>query len=116
MIAAGGVGGAVLAGVALVDWHYALRYVGVLGTQLTLFNWLTSYDSPQVALHSTLFFFQSSYMHRDAGWPGIRQITCRHNAFWSIQVCLLPVCGFANVQNVVLQVHDLLASAACWPA
>ncbi|KAL0031642.1 hypothetical protein WJX77_011344 [Trebouxia sp. C0004] len=50
VIAAGGVGGAVLAGVALVDWHYALRYVGVLGTQLTLFNWLTSYDSPQNAL------------------------------------------------------------------
>lgn len=50
VIAAGGVGGAVLAGVALVDWHYALRYVGVLGTQLTLFNWLTSYDSPQDAL------------------------------------------------------------------
>ena len=54
VIAAGGVGGAVLAGVALVDWHYALRYVGVLGTQLTLFNWLTSYDSPQVALHNIL--------------------------------------------------------------
>lgn len=48
MIAAGGVGGAVLAGVALVDWHYALRYVGVLGTQLTFFGWLSSYDSPQV--------------------------------------------------------------------
>ncbi|DBB10659.1 TPA: hypothetical protein ACH3X3_007167 [Trebouxia sp. C0006] len=50
VIAAGGVGGAVLAGVALVDWHYALRYVGVLGTQLTLINWLTSYDSPQDAV------------------------------------------------------------------
>ena len=58
VIAAGGVGGAVLAGVALVDWHYALRYVGVLGTQLTLFNWLTSYDSPQVAPH--ILFLHSS--------------------------------------------------------
>ena len=48
VIAAGGVGGAVLAGVALVDWHYALRYVGVLGAQLTFFSWLSSYDSPQV--------------------------------------------------------------------
>ena len=60
MIAAGGVGGAVLAGVALVDWHYALRYVGVLGTQLTLFNWLTSYDSPQVVPHSILYFFSQA--------------------------------------------------------
>ena len=48
LIAAGGVGGAVLAGVALVDWHFALKYVGVLGAQLTFFNWLSSYDSPQV--------------------------------------------------------------------
>ena len=25
-----------------------MRYVGVVGTQLTLISWLTSYDSPQV--------------------------------------------------------------------
>ena len=48
VIAVGAFGGVALAGVALVDWHYALRYVGTLGTQLTLINWLTSYDSPQV--------------------------------------------------------------------
>lgn len=58
LIAAGGVGGAVLAGVALVDWHYALRYVGVLGAQLTFFSWLTSYDSPQDAFSDVGSSFQ----------------------------------------------------------
>lgn len=48
VIAVGALGGVALAGVALVDWHYALQYVGVLGAQLTLISWLRSYDSPQV--------------------------------------------------------------------
>ena len=48
MIAIGAAGGVALAGVALVDWHYALRYVGTLGAQLSLINWLRSYDNPQV--------------------------------------------------------------------
>ena len=66
VIAVGAVGGVALAGVALVDWHYALKYVGVLGTQLTLINWITSYDSPQVhylakllQLSKQLFYFLS---------------------------------------------------------
>ena len=50
MLAIGAIGGVALAGVALVDWHYALKYVGTLGAQLTLINWLTSYDSPQVCV------------------------------------------------------------------
>lgn len=50
MLAVGAFGGVALAGVALVDWHYALKYVGILGAQLTLINWLRSYDSPQVCL------------------------------------------------------------------
>ena len=48
MIAIGAFGGVTLAGVALVDWHYALRYVGTVGAQLSLINWLRSYDNPQV--------------------------------------------------------------------
>ena len=48
MIAIGAFGGVALAGVALVDWHYALRYVGTVGAQLSLINWLRSYDNPQV--------------------------------------------------------------------
>lgn len=58
VIAAGGVGGVALAGVALVDWHYSMRYVGVVGTQLTLISWLTSYDSPQDALSDVGSSFQ----------------------------------------------------------
>ncbi|KAL3142509.1 hypothetical protein ABBQ38_002832 [Trebouxia sp. C0009 RCD-2024] len=50
VLAVGAFGGVALAGVALVDWHYALKYVGILGAQLTLINWLRSYDSPQVCL------------------------------------------------------------------
>ena len=48
MIAVGAFGGVALAGVALVDWHYALRYVGTVGAQLSIINWLRSYDNPQV--------------------------------------------------------------------
>ena len=48
VIAAGAVGGLGLGGVALIDWHFALQYVGILGAQLSLINWFTSYDSPQV--------------------------------------------------------------------
>lgn len=35
--------------VAVLDWHYALEYIGVLGVLLSLVTWFTSYDSPQVS-------------------------------------------------------------------
>ena len=47
-MAAGGVGGVALAGIALIDWHFTLQYVGVLGAQLSLIKWFTSYDSAEV--------------------------------------------------------------------
>ena len=48
IIAIAAVGGVALGGLALLDWHYALGYVGTVGILLTIVAWFTSYNSPQV--------------------------------------------------------------------
>lgn len=50
ILAIAAVGGVSLGGLALLDWHYALRYIGVLGGLLSIVRWGASYDSPQVSL------------------------------------------------------------------
>lgn len=49
LLAIAAFGGVALGGVAILDWHYALEYVGTVGLLLSFVNWFTSYDRPQVS-------------------------------------------------------------------
>ena len=52
IVAIAAVGGVGLGGLALLDWHYALQYVGTFGLLVSTVQWLTSYDSPQVSMRT----------------------------------------------------------------
>lgn len=107
MIAVGAVGGVALAGVALVDWHYALRYVGTLGAQVSLVRWLTSYDSPQVMCavcptHPDNLRCQAVYAITNSKL--LKQRLCKH---W--------VCSYVcKVHQELLVCMQHGAKAQCW--